>query len=569
MGRSSIGCVIVLFGLVGPLADAAERAPRTTEVDKIEQIARDLVGERPGPREIHRLEKAIQPWVDQHGRAEPELATALQRVDKKIGDRFDRPTMRTFQGILGKLGVKVAKGRKLELPLRRKPIWLDGEQPLAGFRSTKTLPKKARLVIVGAGIAGVNVARRAAEIAREQGIEGDIVVLDKGDPGNEASGHNGGSFQPLPENFLGLFQGLPEERFKLDRKLYPKADETSLRAQAQREAEALIRLIDKNYKAIAAYDAEKEFDFNYSPTGWLKLAGSKVEEQGLRDEAAFANKVVGMKSEFLSPEEIKRRTGIDNEFAGRLTPGGSYHPFRYVTGVLKSAIDRGVKLYTRTPVSAPIFERGGKQIVVTPDGEIEADQVIVAANAFTREVLPEMDMIEPWQSQIMLTTHAPVRYPYVVTGAQGDYYTHYRNDEHRYDDPKLAEETVGRLTQRSIKIEGGGLDRPFKNPHHARISPKVYGIQLANRDHFSPELKGQPGAALHTGPMANVYDRLPALGEVRPGVFVAFACMGYGGSFATAGPRAVADMALTGQAPEWFPQEIFSPQRLLKDREAK
>ena len=44
--------------------------------------------------------------------------------------------------------------------------------------------------------------------------------------------------------------------------------------------------------------------------------------------------------------------------------------------------------------------------LATDRGSIVARRVIVATNAFTRELLPEMRSISPRQSQIMLTEHA-------------------------------------------------------------------------------------------------------------------------------------------------------------------
>ena len=64
--------------------------------------------------------------------------------------------------------------------------------------------------------------------------------------------------------------------------------------------------------------------------------------------------------------------------------------------------------------------------------------------------------------------------------------------------------------------------------------------------------------------MAFTPDQLPAIGFLRPGVIVAAGYNGYGGSFTTAAGLAAARMALTSSTPEWVPEDVFSPRRLLK-----
>ena len=48
-----------------------------------------------------------------------------------------------------------------------------------------------------------------------------------------------------------------------------------------------------------------------------------------------------------------------------------------------------------------------------------------------------------------------------------------------------------------------------------------------------------------------------------PGVILAAGFNGYGGSYTTAAGQACAEMALTGESPDWTPQDVFSPRRFL------
>jgi hypothetical protein len=66
--------------------------------------------------------------------------------------------------------------------------------------------------------------------------------------------------------------------------------------------------------------------------------------------------------------------------------------------------------------------------------------------------------------------------------------------------------------------------------------------------------------------MAFTPDGLPCIGFLRPGVVIAAGYNGYGGSYATAGGSAAAEMILSDSVPDWVPDAIFSPRRLMGDK---
>src|SRR5579872_2325288 len=103
----------------------------------------------------------------------------------------------------------------------------------------------------------------------------------------------------------------------------------------------------------------------------------------------------------------------------------------------------------------------------------------------------------------------------------------------------------------------------MKSPWSRRRSPAIHAQLLAQRDRFFPELRGIPPSAEWVGPMAFTPDQLPVIGILRPGIVVAAGYNGYGGSYTTAAGLASAQMALTGETPEWVPEDVFSPRRLV------
>ena len=109
--------------------------------------------------------------------------------------------------------------------------------------------------------------------------------------------------------------------------------------------------------------------------------------------------------------------------------------------------------------------------VITDRGRIVARRVIVATNAFTRELLPEMRMHLPRQSQIMLTEHARDRTRgRIVTSEQGPAY---------FNQPR-----GGARNGRAPLFSGGGDDRPMENPASRRRSRECTICCSAARRYF-------------------------------------------------------------------------------------
>jgi glycine/D-amino acid oxidase-like deaminating enzyme/CRP-like cAMP-binding protein len=483
-------------------------------------------------------------------RAGTPLATLDVRRELEAIDReatFSPGALLEFQQLLARVGV--ATIREIELPLDDEPFWFRAGQPLAGHRSNATLPASADVVVIGAGLTG---ASAAYHLAQSLGGRGRVVVLESGDPAGEASGRNGGNYELIPENSVGLYEGLARERLAFLRRCHPSLPYEVLHAESERQASLVLGLALRNRDLLKQIVLRERIDCDLMPRGWLHLTCTEEEEEGVCDEVTLAAQH-GQRIELWPRRKIREELGFENGFLGRFIPGdGTYHPFKYTCGLLHCAMRGGVELYTRTPVRALHSDAPDQHRIVTDDGTITTSYVIVATNAFTRELLPELDAIEPYQSQIQVTEHAPDRARgRVVTCDDGPVF---------FNQPRFSAQGG-----RAPLLMGGGDDRPMRTPSSRRRSPQVHRTLLALRDRFYPELTGQPPSAEWIGPMAFTPDRLPAIGTLRPGVIIAAGFNGYGGSYTTAAGAAAAHMALTGHAPDWLPEDVFSPRRLLDD----
>jgi glycine/D-amino acid oxidase-like deaminating enzyme/CRP-like cAMP-binding protein len=467
----------------------------------------------------------------------------LQRLDREAD--LSTSARALFQDLLARWGV--ATTRPIGMPVNDVPYWLRGTRPFATYQSSPELPRAADVVVIGAGLTG---ASAAYHLASENPERARIVVLERGEPAGEASGRNGGNFELIPENSVGMYEGLARERIAFLKRRYPGLPPAIVQAESERQASVVLGLSLRNRDLLKSIILREQIDCDFSPRGWLHLACGEEEEQGMCDEVTLAAQH-GQRIEIWSRRKIRAEFGIENSYLGRFIPGdGTYHPFKYVCGLLERALKAGVELYTHVRVIDVISRNADDHLVLTERGPVVARRVVVATNAFTSSLFPELGEIQPHQSQIQVTEWAPDRARgRVVTCEDGPVFFNQPRDSARHGVAPL--------------LMGGGADRKITSPSSRRRSPRVHAKLLELRARFYPELDGRPPSAEWVGAMAFTPDQLPAIGFLRPGVIVAAGYNGYGGSFTTAAGLAAARMALTSTTPEWVPEDVFSPRRLV------
>jgi glycine/D-amino acid oxidase-like deaminating enzyme/CRP-like cAMP-binding protein len=477
------------------------------------------------------------------GRATAGIRRELSDIDRSC--RFSADGLRLFQDLLARLGV--ATHRPIAVPLDDRPFWLRTPNPLAAHQSTEKLPEVADIVVIGAGLTGAATAFHLRHSGQR------VVVLDQGDPASEASGRNGGNFELLPENAVGVYEGLAPGRLAFMRRRYPLVPAEVLQAVSEQQASLVLGLALRNRDLLKQTILDESIECDFSPRGWLHIAENEAGEQAICDEVSFAAHY-GQRIEIWSRSKIAAQFGMRAEFLGRFVPGdGTYHPFKYACGQLQRALQSGVALYTRTRVRSIVSAHADRHRIVTGRGTIVARRVVVATNAFTCDLLPGLASITPYQSQIMVTEHVPDRARgRIVTSENGPVF---------FNQPM-----EGARDGRAPLLLGGGDDRPMRDPASRRRSAAVHARLLRLRDSFYPELAGQPPSTEWTGPMAFTPDGLPCIGFLRPGVVIAAGYNGYGGSYTTVAGHLAAEMAMTNSVPDLAPEAIFSPRRLLHDQ---
>lgn len=220
---------------------------------------------------------------------------------------------------------------------------------------------QADVVIIGAGFTGLSTALHL----REAGV--DVAIAEAAEPGFGGSGRNNGQViptltRPDPEDVIAK-HGAAGERFV-----------------------ALLRGC-----ASTLFDLARRYQIQaeQEQAGWIQPVHSpgriKIAERRVRQWSK-----AGAPVELLSREEVTRMLGSDAWFGGFWNrSGGHINPLALSRGMARAAIDRGARIFARSP--ATHFERKhGRWIVTTPQGEISGRALILATNAYTGEFAPQL-----------------------------------------------------------------------------------------------------------------------------------------------------------------------------------
>jgi glycine/D-amino acid oxidase-like deaminating enzyme len=114
------------------------------------------------------------------------------------------------------------------------------------------------------------------------------------------------------------------------------------------------------------------------------------------------------KYEIFDAEEAKREFLVDGNYVKGAFKyaAGSINAYKFVIGVLKLCLARGLNLQTFTPVTSISRLEPGIWTATTPIGTITAKNLILATNGYTAHLLPQMQTkIVPLRGQI--TAHKP------------------------------------------------------------------------------------------------------------------------------------------------------------------
>lgn len=371
---------------------------------------------------------------------------------------------------------------------------------------------EADVAIVGAGYTGLCCALALAEAGRQ------VIVLEAQEIGHGASGRNGGQVIP------GL-----------------KHDPNELVARFGRErGEALVRLAGGAADRVFALIAKHHIDCAATQCGWIQPAHSASAAKTIIARARqWAARHASV--ELLAGARLAAALGTDIYRAGLLDRrAGALQPLSYVRGLARVALDAGVRLHTRSP-AARIIRHNGEWLARTPHGEVRATQIVLATDAYSGALWPELAI-----NQMVVTS---------VQTATGPLPDAIRRTI--LPDGNVASDTRRLLYYFRVDAEGrfiiGGRGSVTDDaPERAystlqRVATRMY-----------PGLADVQWPHRWCGRVGITRDWLPHLAEVAPGVWAVLGYCGRGVAMATTMGLVLGDM-LTGGGRLSYPVASLVP----------
>jgi glycine cleavage system aminomethyltransferase T/glycine/D-amino acid oxidase-like deaminating enzyme len=309
------------------------------------------------------------------------------------------------------------------------------------MQSTDELPDVADTVVVGAGIVGCNVAYQLTQLGREN-----VVVVDQGPMPT-----TGGSSTHAP----GI--------------MFQTAEPKTLSQFANHSR--------KVYSQLEGADGQQA----YNETGGIEVARSEERMAFLQRRVEHAKAWGIPEPQLLSPEAVTEHLPLIDESQ---ILGGYYSPTDgQVSGVVacdalaREAIDRGASFVPHTRTEDLKVDGSSVQAVVTENGTIECNEVVLATNIWARQLGEKLGVhlpVTPVEHQYTMTESLDELADSAVDTTDHPLFENYRN---------VSGEKAKRLLV--------GPDRPIlrdqDNAMYFRTHGDSYGIGSYNHEPIVPD----------------------------------------------------------------------------------
>ena len=362
-----------------------------------------------------------------------------------------------------------------------RPFWWEAHEPKP--LPEITLPKQARVVIVGAGYAGLNAA---LELNRE-GL--DCIVLDANEPGFGGSSRNGGMVSG------GVNVG---KRYMA-------------KAMPDEEAAPFLNDAADAFTYIEQLIAREKIDCGWTRAGYFLGAWCKSHYDSMAHKVDLLNQTARSEAYIVPPEKQREEIGSDY-YRGGMVVGraGHLHPALLFKGLLDLCQQRGIPIASKTPATK-LTQTGSGWRVDTPRGSFEAGDVIIATNGYTGDVTPELKRrVVPVGSYIIATEELPPDLAKTISPKNRSF----------ADTRRVL--TYYRMSPDGKRLIFGGRAK-FGHTDPVETAPILYGFMT---DRF-PQLKGTRITHAWTGNVAFTLDEMPHMGKFD-NMHYALGCNGSG-----------------------------------------
>jgi len=361
------------------------------------------------------------------------------------------------------------------------PTWYTATMVPASARPPLTYDLDVDVCVIGAGLAGLTTAR---EIARRGWS---VAVLESGRIAGSASGRNDGFVLP---GFAGSMDRLVS-RVGLD------------------HAKALWALSEMGLKYVRTTIAEARMPGVAPIAGWLRVSKTDNGDEMLDDAQLYGGEF-GTEVELWPAEQVRDVLRTNHYFHALHLPRAFHiHPLNYALGLAEVAEAAGARIFEDTP-ALQIDVEGVRKRVVTPTGRVRAPHIVLACSVHLGALAPRIagTLVPIWSYTITTAPLGP-RLAQAITYRGGVTDTELANNHYRVV----------------------GNDRLLWSGHTTtwEVDPKRYAHRLkADLLPLYPQLGEVEVEHVWSGVLGNALHRMPQIGEISGGLWLASAFGGHG-----------------------------------------
>ncbi len=363
--------------------------------------------------------------------------------------------------------------------------WYEATRVATPERSRLNFELDVDLCVIGGGLAGLTVAREVAKRGWS------VAVLEAGRVAWAASGRNTGFVLP------GFHEDADTmvERIGLDhtRQLWALSEEG-------------VDYVRRTIEETGMPGVEQV-------AGWLHVSKTDGDDQ----VRAHVERLrwIGAQVEAWPTERVREALPNPRYFGAIHYPRAFHiHPLNYALGLAAAAEAAGARIFEDTPALS-IDPAGVRKRIATPNARVRASHVVLAGNVHLGELMPQLAA-----TLLPLTTFVMVSQPLGPQLAQVIRYRGGVSDTDRADNHYRI---VGGANPGEQRLQWSGRVRVWE------ADPRWIGRGLVRdiRRNF-PDLGKVEIAYLWSGTIGHAIHRMPQVGEIERGLWVASAFGGHG-----------------------------------------
>jgi putative aminophosphonate oxidoreductase len=294
---------------------------------------------------------------------------------------------------------------------------------------------------------------------------------------------------------------------------------TLIKLVGEADAVRIVGMSEDSVHEIATFCEDNRIDAHFRRDGWLWTASNIAQIGSWRDTIETLERVGLSIFQELDGDEVRRLSGSARQLGGVFAANAAtVQPARLVRGLRKAALERGVRIFERSPMQR--LERGKSPAVVTAGGVVRADRIGLAMNAWT-PMIPELArLLVVVGSDIVATEPCPdllerlgIRSGIAISDSR--LFTHYYRTT-----------TDGRM----VFGKGGGSFVFGSRVGDLFEGESRFDAELSSKlQWFYPEFRGVRSVRTWSGPIDRTMTGLPLFGRLPDSEDVVYA-FGYSGN---------------------------------------